>query len=707
MKGTRAFVAAVLVAVTVSGISLNNTCIESNKYFDTTLLACADCPSGQVKDSTGVSCKCAPGQAKSEDTRDLPKFECIGCPSGFVPSADQYMCQKCPGNVNDNEHECVCQNYEAIVEMNDDGSYLENKQCVRCSADTYKGPYSLNCEGCPSVGMNRTEENDYICQCDSTYTAAGPLCLLSAALQPIEAQFPLTQAHQVTYTEHESSTGEGTYSISVSDTFDYYYLQSANGCQNYGTPQHCQALANLCVLQLYNGQTEVCKLFKMLVKSAGGVVNPADPDEGWKTGMPWLYYLNDGKDILERKAEMTVSFDTGASDKVGILEFTMAKYHMDGTFVGYEPLTDQLILCPHSSQETKRYREFGTNVQIDCSLDVELFTTLEDTYFYEIFLIDSNGVAQDVPVLIKNIRDENGNEVNSGSGESSWQLVRRFFIYDNISGRVGTEAYAKKETTTVLRYLVAAKLVVELQTDTDEAIYIPYFELEYRSRLTSYISTQDSTASVSFESEYSMSISNFLQVAMGILILAHAIVLFVCIVRTYVWTKNNPPAISRETYIFWLCGKSLMIFVATWTFIIFWYMFLLCSYWFIFFKMQYHVFVLLPPARDPSSYVPFASIVGLLVFLHLITVFDMIRRQSKTDFFFIDWETPNRVLRPGTDQLKAIADEVRGEPSKQDYYKFSVSAWRSIFVANELNELQCKRYVSVEFTLLFAVFFLQ
>lgn len=707
MKGTRAFVAAVLVAVSVSGISLNSTCTGDSEYFDTTLLACADCPPGQVADGTGRGCKCAPGQAKDEATRDLPKFSCIGCPSGYVPSADQYMCQKCPGNVNDNTHQCVCQNYEAIVEMSPDGSYLDNKQCVRCAPDTYQGPYSLNCQACPSSGMNRTQENDYQCQCETTYTASGPLCLLSSTLQPIEGQYPLTQAHQVVYTEHESSTGDGTYTLSVSDTFDYYYLQSANACMNYGTPKDCQALANLCVLQVYNGDTDVCKLYKLLLKGAGEAVNPADPDAGWKKGLPWLYYMNDAKDILKRNAEMTVSFDTNNGDKIGVLDFKMAKYHMDGTFMGYEPLTDQLILCPHSSQETERYREFGTNVQIDCTLNVELYTTLEDTYFYEIFLIDSNGLAKDVPVLIRNIRDENSNEVNSGSDESSWQLVRRFFIYDNISGRVGTDAYANKVTTTVLRYLVFAKLVVALQTDTDEAIYVPYFELEYKSRLTSYISTQDKTASVSFESEYSMNIGNFLQVAMGVLILAHVITLFVCIVRTYVWTKNNPPAISRETYIFWLCGKSLMIFLATWTFIIFWYMFLLCAYWFIFFKMQYHVFVLLPPARDPQSYVPFASIVGLLVFLHLITVFDLIRTQSKTDFFFIDWETPNRVLRPGTDQLKAIAEDARGEPQKQDYYKFSVSAWRSIFVANELNELQVQRYVSVEFTLLFAVFFLQ
>lgn len=685
---------------------MNMTCTSSSDYFDTTLLDCTTCPVGQVTDATGQACKCAPGLAKSVETRDLPKFACEACDSGLIPSSDQYKCQKCPGIVDSTVSECVCPSGQALEELGQDGTYLDSKQCVPCASDTYQGPYSIGCLACPSSGMNRTAENSYTCQCETGYTAAGPLCLLQTSLTPVEGQYPLAQAHQVTYTEHESTTGEGTYTISASDTFDYYFYQSASGCMN-SVPSSCQALANLCVLQVYNGQTDVCQLYKSLVKNAGETVNPADPDAGWKKGFPWLYYLNDPSDILKRKAEMTVSFDTAADGKVGVLDFILAKYHMDGTFLGYEALTDQLILCPHSSQETQRYREFGTNVNIDCNLDVSLYLTLADTVFYEIFLLDSDGTLKDVPVLIENIRDENGDQVNTGSDKSSWQLVRRFFIYDNISGRVGTDAYKNKEQTTVLRYLVSAKLYVNLQTDTDEAIYIPYFELKYKSRLTSYINSQDTTASVVFESQYSMDIGNFLQVAMGLLILAHVIILFVCIIRTYVWTKNNPPAISRETYVFWLCGKSLMIFVATWTFIVFWYMFLLTGYWFIFFKMQYHVFVLLPTAKDPQSYAPFAALVALLVFLHIITVFDLVRRQSKTDFFFIDWETPNRVLRPGTDQLKAIADEVRGEPPKQEYYKLSVSAWRSIFVANELNELQVQRYVNIEFTLLFALFFLQ
>jgi meckelin len=57
------------------------------------------------------------------------------------------------------------------------------------------------------------------------------------------------------------------------------------------------------------------------------------------------------------------------------------------------------------------------------------------------------------------------------------------------------------------------------------------------------------------------------------------------------------------------------------------------------------------------------------------------------DFMFIDWETPNRVLKQGADQLRAIMEEQRGEKPSQDYYKLGVSAWRTLFVTNELNEI--------------------
>ncbi len=42
----------------------------------------------------------------------------------------------------------------------------------------------------------------------------------------------------------------------------YYYLDAAVGCTEFKNVQKCQLLANLCVLQMYNSDSVVCKLYK-------------------------------------------------------------------------------------------------------------------------------------------------------------------------------------------------------------------------------------------------------------------------------------------------------------------------------------------------------------------------------------------------------------------------------------------------------------
>jgi len=59
------------------------------------------------------------------------------------------------------------------------------------------------------------------------------------------------------------------------------------------------------------------------------------------------------------------------------------------------------------------------------------------------------------------------------------------------------------------------------------------------------------------------------------------------------------------------------------------------------------------------------------------------------DIFFLDWEKPRRVLAKGGG---------REEPGP-------VSAWRTLLVANEWNELQTARFTRPTFTLLTAVSF--
>jgi hypothetical protein len=85
--------------------------------------------------------------------------------------------------------------------------------------------------------------------------------------------------------------------------------------------------------------------------------------------MPWLYYgeverkESRDRDIPERDAERVVkksgrvkfraTFDPKYEDldlgTVANLKFKVAKYLIDGTFVGWENLNDQMILCTSTS----------------------------------------------------------------------------------------------------------------------------------------------------------------------------------------------------------------------------------------------------------------------------------------------------------------------------------------------------------------------
>ena len=99
-----------------------------------------------------------------------------------------------------------------------------------------------------------------------------------------------------------------------------------------------------------------------------------------------------------------------------------------------------------------------------------------------------------------------------------------------------------------------------------------------------------------------------------------------------------------------LAGKFVMILLSMVALIHFWYLFLFSAYWFVFYKMQYHVFILLPDLNKfEENYTPFYVLFGIVFGLHVIRVIDIIWQQTSVDYIFIDWETPNRVLRQGAD----------------------------------------------------------
>lgn len=239
--------------------------------------------------------------------------------------------------------------------------------------------------------------------------------------------------------------------------------------------------------------------------------------------MPWLYYKRTAGEVLTQSQRLKFRVSFGYENpKIGILNtltYVLAKFTLEGQFLGFETMTNQLQLCQTSTEDITRLMRFGTTILNSCTFDVSNLISANvfdnprnQNIFYEMYIQDFNGNLIDVPVNIRNFVDNNGNSPNAdGAASSSFRLVRRFFIYDTKSGVEGSGSYKNGGISTVVRYPVSIMLTVSLDSTQEEMIYVPLLTIDYRERSKTYIAT-NSLASVSFTSEYYMNTTYYWKV---------------------------------------------------------------------------------------------------------------------------------------------------------------------------------------------------
>jgi meckelin len=85
--------------------------------------------------------------------------------------------------------------------------------------------------------------------------------------------------------------------------------------------------------------------------------------------------------------------------------------------------------------------------------------------------------------------------------------------------------------------------------------------------------------------------------------------------------------------------------------------------------------------------------------IRMLNVFYLIWRQSNINICFIDWER-TEIFRP-----KEIEEEIESMEKNKPQFKSKQSVWRTLLIANEFNELQTLRTISIDWTMLiFGVF---
>jgi meckelin len=442
---------------------------------------------------------------------------------------------------------------------------------------------------------------------------------------------------------------------------------------------------------------------------SGNINNVAN----WATGMPWMFVSGSGSACFLKPYRTQVSLNDQ------MMRYVVGKYTMNGTFAGYEEVGTMFTYCSRTlafsgygggAGSSTGWQYYGANEkqQYQCDLETLLST---DQYFYELFLYDpkDDSTADNLlPVPVRVVGMAGTTTYNLLSPEhlcdSQDNLVRRFFLYDIVSG---VSSSSSSGTPDIMRY--ATNITLEMSL-SDEYRYIntPVLTLYFGEVQTStfpaaastnddlQISDEASTQVVGyqFNAVYSMDMTDFdyQLYAWGIAAAVFCGVYFLFRMNNW-WLRMSRGNATDSVQ----AGASLSsLFEAVWlgaSSYVYWFFpitTLICWYFIAFFKLQSVPSSMLPPVDPVAMYVigdnyyAFTTTVMSLFFLHLFYCLTLIYRQCNADIVFLDWEP---------------AVGPKGQGGK-------VSVWRSVFVANEWAEMQTMRKISPTFTLFWLVFFL-
>lgn len=644
----------------------------------------------------------------------------------------------------------MCQDASHVLRETDpQGGLLANKVCEPCPArSVLRANYlnSLRSETALSVVVPETREEDYyICQqcphpamvvsnnrcvcslpteSSPTWTAVGVegyeggiTCVLTeelsfanlnrfAEVDYAYVEIPFKDGSTVPFEESRTGRSEGfqSYTVRESLVFEHYFHQAAVNCRYYRSAADvpsCQALANLCVLQMYNNEAPACQLIDEIHVNRD---TWTDVSWDWRLSTPWLRYDDPATTVeTDISIQLSVSFDMmkkqGTFDT---LRYVLARYSLNGTFLGWTNLTSEFEFCTPTSNTVPGWLKFGFGYAI--SYDCNLLNVLKDfpePEFYDMYLVDfaNENHLYPVPVRIRNIVDNglfpNENEFLAQAADDAF--TRRFFLYDQISSRETVSGEAQ-----VVRYAKEIKLTVKVREDFPDKILPPLLEIVYNERLLSDMTSQgvdengiaipEATISkVKFTVEYTQDFESFWSSATAFFILALSSVILLLLLRLYNWNRRNTRMAGDAPVDFGFVVRAVTAVFSTFAGVMFWFMFVYTEYFFIFFKLQSNVHLLLPLNREEfnieNDYFPFQIVLKICFFGQTLRLAEIIWKQTSCDIFFVDWEKP-----------RGKVASKRGDGTKSRFAP--VSVWRTIFMANEWNEIQTCRKYNVTFTLL-------
>ena len=140
--------------------------------------------------------------------------------------------------------------------------------------------------------------------------------------------------------------------------------------------------------------------------------------------------------------------------------------------------------------------------------------------------------------------------------------------------------------------------------------------------------------------------------------------------------------------------KFILFCFGTFSVMLFWIAFGMSFQSLVFFKQQKTVSILLP-AKSQDQETLFLTLLYVAFAFKLLDAFHILLTQIFFDIFFIDWERPQGRVNQPTQGGGAGASDA------------PVSIWRTLFIANEWNEIQTIRKTNTELQIFLVLFFLK
>lgn len=643
------------------------TCL-SNEIYDPISGSCVSCPTNGS--ALSGKCVCDSGFALAQYAGAASPV-CLDCASqgktvSPLPAVNgSQFCAECGGldlyessTYNADLMQCECPSgYSLATTLS--GAALSTQICLPCSTSS-----------CVDCTFPYVATDDGTCQCIDGYeTTEENNCVPSSIYAIMQEQAASTSMSF--YPQNLNNGGSSGSAVGFYYTKDQV-IMSAASC-SFGNQTQCQFLANMCVLMLYRRDSTPCALYLYIKRNRECLGTYCEESEG----IPWLYYLQSSASLLN-----SVDFSLKAWSPV---KYVVSVYTVEGQWLGYRPLVDELNPCHRPNTDLITYARAGSTLRMSCNMNWDWFLVANRTLLYELFMVDPTDDSKLVPIpaLVQYRKTEFDPEsfLDSFFFRAGWSITdvssanyapsngyhRRFYVYDNVATMNSELGYPIAITssqsislvmgTTGFPFLViqyASHLVGDY--DGDASIY---------ERVPLSLTSDANTVTEVVRAFYLNRRDTYNTTLKYCLIVMCILCAVLSAVRTYGWMRRRQNLAFDFKALGIFCvyfldylGNTLLFVVCLTSWVLL-----------ILFKSQS---TLTYAVRRSEVYL--TALLATSVSAKAIAIVYRIMEQCNADYYIIDWErSKGQLLREN-----ALTP---------------VSMWRSNFLAHQLSQVQCMRFL--------------